>query len=160
MRSSVIMLCLLWALPVAARMYRWTNPDTGTAQLAGAPPAWYRAAHGGPRVLVFERGQLIDDTSIQVSEVQRESLRSDAFGTPATSPARIGSAAVPAAHPEPTVPPALAPTHTPVPAEASSAAKASVLKAMIDAWDQRQLDQARSLLELVPDTRVVTPVAP
>ena len=28
--------------------------------------------------------------------------------------------------------------------------KAAALKSLIDAWDQRQLDQARSLLEMLP----------
>ncbi len=60
-------------------MYQWTNPDTGTTQLSGTPPAWYRGTEPGPRVYVFERGQLLDDTAHAVSEEQRLSLRRQAF---------------------------------------------------------------------------------
>ncbi len=60
-------------------MYQWTSPDTGTTQLSGTPPAWYRGAEQGPRVYVFERGQLVDDTARPVTEEQRLSLRRQAF---------------------------------------------------------------------------------
>jgi hypothetical protein len=62
-----------------ARMYQWVEPDSGTTQLSGKPPAWYRSAEGGPRIFVFERGRIIDDTSIEVSNKQRELLRQSAF---------------------------------------------------------------------------------
>ena len=47
-----------------ARMYQWVNPNNQQIQLSGIPPAWYRSDNGGPRVRVFELGNLIDDTSI------------------------------------------------------------------------------------------------
>jgi hypothetical protein len=62
-----------------ARMYQWVEPDSETTQLSGKPPAWYRSAEGGPRVFVFERGRIIDDTSIEVSNEQRELIRQRAF---------------------------------------------------------------------------------
>jgi hypothetical protein len=62
-----------------ARMYQWIEPDSGTTQLSGKPPAWYRSAEGGPRIFVFERGRIIDDTSIEVSNNQRELMRQNAF---------------------------------------------------------------------------------
>jgi len=49
-------------------------------QLSGSPPAWYRSPAPGPRVLVFDNGQLVDDTAVVVAEDLRQSLRSDAFG--------------------------------------------------------------------------------
>ena len=156
MRLPVLICCLFLAGPVAARMYQWTSPATGTPNLSGTPPAWYRAPHAGPRVLVFERGQLIDDTAIAVSDRQRLELRSAAFGAnaaPAVAPSKpaaaaAGESAAPAAPvPAPTPATPATPGATPI------TAKADALKAMIDAWDQRQLEQARTLLELMPDSK-------
>jgi len=70
---------LFCSVPLQARMYQWTNPDTGTTQLSGTPPSWYRGTEHGSRVYVFERGQLVDDTAQAVSEVQRLGLRRQAF---------------------------------------------------------------------------------
>ena len=60
-------------------MYQWKDPDSGTTQLSGKPPAWYRTGEGGPRIIVFDNGKIIDDTSIEISDVQRESLRQNAL---------------------------------------------------------------------------------
>ena len=56
-------------------MYQWRDPDTGTTHFSGNPPAWYRSGENGPRVLVFEKGKLIDDTSIRLSEEANNELR-------------------------------------------------------------------------------------
>jgi hypothetical protein len=64
---------------VYARMYQWTEPDTGSTQLSGKPPAWYRSAAGGPRVFVFDSGRLIDDTAVEVSDEIRQRMRQQAF---------------------------------------------------------------------------------
>jgi hypothetical protein len=64
---------------VQAQMYQWADPESGTTQLSGKPPAWYRSAEGGPRVFVFNRGKIVDDTGIEVSDEQRISLRTKAF---------------------------------------------------------------------------------
>jgi hypothetical protein len=80
MTARTIFLALLLAnLPVQARMYQWTDPETGTTQLSGKPPAWYRSTDNGPRVIVFEKGRIIDDTSINISESAREELRRQAL---------------------------------------------------------------------------------
>jgi len=64
---------------VQAQMYQWADPETGTTQLSGKPPAWYRSVEGGPRVFVFSRGKIVDDTGIKISDEQRISLRTQAF---------------------------------------------------------------------------------
>lgn len=63
------------SIPAQARMYQWNDPDSGTTQLSGKPPAWYRSDMGGPRIIVFDKGRIIDDTNIKVSDDERESLR-------------------------------------------------------------------------------------
>ena len=60
-------------------MYQWVNPTTGNSQMSGKAPAWYRSETGGPRVLVFEKNQLVDDTAVGVDENQRHRLRGLAF---------------------------------------------------------------------------------
>ena len=65
--------------PVQAQMYQWVDPESGTTQLSGKPPAWYRSGEGGPRVFVFNRGKVVDDTGIDISDEQRISLRTKAF---------------------------------------------------------------------------------
>jgi hypothetical protein len=64
---------------VQAQMYQWVDPESGTTQLSGKPPAWYRSVEGGPRVFVFNRGNVVDDTGINVSDEQRITLRTKAF---------------------------------------------------------------------------------
>lgn len=64
---------------IQAEMYQWADPETGTTQLSGKPPAWYRSGEGGPRVFVFNRGKIVDDTGIKISDEQRISLRTQAF---------------------------------------------------------------------------------
>lgn len=78
MRTCLVLLLMLVALPVLARMYQWTDPDNGKTQLSGTPPAWYRSSDAGPRVFVFDKGQLVDDTGVQVSETDRRRLRQQA----------------------------------------------------------------------------------
>ena len=73
------LLAMVGVAPAQARMYQWTNPGTGLSQLSGVPPSWYRSARSGPRVLVFERGVLVDDTSLPVSAELAQSLRDRAF---------------------------------------------------------------------------------
>ncbi len=79
---AMLLLFLAFAMisqSAQARMYQWTNPETGHTQLSGKPPTWYRGTAGGPRVLVFENGQLIDDSAVNVSELHRTTLRNRAF---------------------------------------------------------------------------------
>lgn len=67
------------ARDVQARMYQWLDPSSGTVQLSGEPPGWYRDGGGGPRVRVFDNGNLVDDTAIELPRGQREQLREAAF---------------------------------------------------------------------------------
>lgn len=172
MRTSVFMLALglILTARAEARMYQWTNPESGNVQLAGAPPAWYRSANPGPRVLVFDNGELIDDTAVPVAEEQRVALRNAALGSAsaeflptvddsadvlrdALEKAREAGVDIAAVNAE---------------VEAESAARAAAaqaadtlttegdqanqLRALIEAFDQRQLEQARALLDLLPAT--------
>ncbi len=74
-----VMTGLLMTQPAEARMYQWINPDSGSTQLSGKPPSWYRSGQSGPRVFVFDSGQLIDDTDVVVNDAQRQDLRWRAF---------------------------------------------------------------------------------
>ena len=60
-------------------MYQWQDPDSGTTQLSGKPPAWYRSTEPGPRVIVFEKGRIIDDTNIKIPDAEREAMRTQAL---------------------------------------------------------------------------------
>ncbi len=75
----VLLVFLIFSLPVQARMYQWQDPETGTTHLSGVPPTWYRSANAGPRVFVFEKGEIIDDTGINISIEQRDLLRTRAL---------------------------------------------------------------------------------
>jgi ABC-type methionine transport system ATPase subunit len=76
---SLLFLSLLLSPIAQARMYQWVDPDSGTTQLSGTPPTWYRSAERGPRIFVIEKGQIIDDTAIKISDEQRDILRQRAF---------------------------------------------------------------------------------
>lgn len=106
--------CLLGAAGAVAadRMYAWRDPVSGSLQLAGAPPAWYTARAPGPRVRVFEKGQIVDDTAW-----------SDAKRTP---PSPV------------TVAPDSAQAMDPGPPAADPRERLQAFKALLDAWDAAQ----------------------
>ncbi len=82
MRRILLVLALSFLCATAAqaaRLYQWVSPETGTLQLSGKPPPWYRSADGGPRVRVYERGVLVDDTAMNIPEEHRQALREAAF---------------------------------------------------------------------------------
>lgn len=79
MKWSIGILLVLLASLAQAQMYQWVSPESGNTQLSGRPPAWYRSVDGGPRVLVFDKGKLVDDTAVPVSPGERLSLRAAAF---------------------------------------------------------------------------------
>lgn len=60
-------------------MYQWVDAESGNVRLSGEPPAWYRSAERGPRVLVFEDGHLVDDTAIGLPPELRKAYREAAF---------------------------------------------------------------------------------
>lgn len=70
---------LIFSGQVSARMYQWVDPDTGTTQLSGKPPAWYRSGQAGPRIIVLDNGKVVDDTALEVSEQEQGFLRQTAF---------------------------------------------------------------------------------
>ncbi|MGH8578592.1 MAG: hypothetical protein ACREVK_00230 [Gammaproteobacteria bacterium] len=80
MRYGLSLILVLLAPLSQARMYQWINAESGSTQLSGKPPSWYRGVGHGPRVIVFEKGKIVDDTRTQVPEWQRERLRAEAFG--------------------------------------------------------------------------------
>jgi hypothetical protein len=75
----LISMLVIMSFSVQARMYQWNDTENGTTQLSGKPPAWYRSESSGPRVIVFDKGEIIDDTSIRVSEDKRKALRLEAL---------------------------------------------------------------------------------
>ena len=81
--KNIMSICLgvllIHSQDISARMYQWVETDTGSTQLSGKPPMWYRSATSGPRVFVFDNGRLIDDTAIDVDEQVRQQLRQKAF---------------------------------------------------------------------------------
>ena len=78
MRKLLLVLLMLPTI-IEARMYQWTDSETGTTQLSGKPPGWYRTQQPGPRIFVFENGKIIDDTGIKVSKEHQELLRQRAY---------------------------------------------------------------------------------
>jgi hypothetical protein len=78
-RYLLVIFIIFFSHSAIARMYQWVDPENGTTQLSGKPPAWYRSKEDGPRVYVFERCKIIDDTSIRVSDEQEKILRLRAF---------------------------------------------------------------------------------
>ena len=79
--TRLLLLCLIFIYSVGAiaRMYQWVDPDSGNTQLSGTPPIWYRGKENGPRVFVFNKGKIIDDTGINLPDIEQDKLRQQAF---------------------------------------------------------------------------------
>ena len=75
----ILVLVAIIQTPAHARMYQWVDPDTGTTQLSGKPPSWYRSGRVGPRIFVFENGRIIDDTGVILSDEHRMLMRERAY---------------------------------------------------------------------------------
>jgi len=163
MKSRALSFLLLAAVvivpvPVSARMYQWVDPGTGTTHWSGRPPSWYRGSQRGPRVLVFDRGRLIDDTARRVPVAERDVLRTQAFApepeapTPtADAPAEGGVDAEPPSPIEAAGRKA-APVEGPkvgteIPLPGVDQATIERLKAIIGEWDRRQTEEAKRFLE-------------
>jgi hypothetical protein len=41
MRLAIVAAALAWAAPVAADLYRWVDPETGSVKFSSYPPPWY-----------------------------------------------------------------------------------------------------------------------
>ena len=171
MNRIILVMLILIAMPVYARMYQWTDPDTGTTQLSGKPPSWYRSDVQGPRVIVFEKGRIVDDTQIAISDNEREALRQQALIKVEEDMARAREQAAQAEQfkaaiqqqqeqasmpdintgleeeitddmPDETVIP-----EEPVSPPVKDDAKAEEMRALIDLWEQQKTEQARKKVE-------------
>ena len=148
---------LVWGDAVEARMYQWINPASGRTQLSGKPPAWYRGKTGGPRVFVFENGRLIGDTAREVSEAERQSLRTQAFERigqpPIASKKERGELPQKPVLPEDTAPAQDGPKARPKPMakEQTPTTLIERLKKIIADWDKRKEGETMHLLETLPD---------
>jgi hypothetical protein len=78
MRGYLFVLLALVSGPGWARVYQWVDPDSGNVYLSGSPPAWYRAGAAGPRVFVYESGELVDDTARSITREEAQALRDQA----------------------------------------------------------------------------------
>jgi len=171
--ALTLALGLILTAAAEARMYQWSDPASGTVQLSGTPPAWYRGAAPGPRTFVFDDGRLVDDTAIPVSELQRRALREQAFGAASSaelapeeahadipgdpgalhdSLARALAAGVDieAAAAEVSAEQARAAAARAI-EDVDVAERVTQLKALVEAWDQERLEAARALLESLPE---------
>lgn len=117
-RLAALVACMslvLTTLPSAARMYQWRDAATGSIQLAGKPPPWYRSGAPGPRVRVFEHGRVVDDTALDIDSAREAHLRATALGAPVATPVPLPAPA--AAAPE-------------------TADQMQQFKALLQAWDR------------------------
>jgi len=142
---ALLALSTLLPAPAFARMYQWVDPGTGTVQLSGTPPPWYRGGpEAGPRVFVFEQGRLVDDTSRSVAAEQAQALRATAFGA---APTAVQATTSPLEAPMFTnQEPSLGATPAPA-AEDSTRARMAEFKALLEAYDANQGAAARNTLE-------------
>jgi len=138
------LLLLLASATVSARMYQWVDARSGTVQLSGAPPAWYRGSQAGPRVFVFENGRLVDDTAREVAPAQAEALRASAFGHTAPAAATL-SPHSPLGAPmfEAPAPAVAAPDRQ----EDSTSAQIAEFKALLETYEQTQAAAAHHALD-------------
>lgn len=160
MRIPSLLLLLSLAWPAAGRMYQWVDPDTDTPQLSGKPPPWYRSREGGPRVVVYDKDRLIDDTNVVVSDADREQLRQDALIQAEQDQAVINEKLLEAkrmqavldrnrpAEEETPVVEALPPEPAPVvapPQAVNEAPTIEAMRALVESWDAHRTDSARDL---------------
>lgn len=137
--ARLVALGLMAASPglSAARMYHWVDQNTGSVQLAGKPPPWYRSLLAGPRVRVYEHGKVIDDT---------------AFAAPSSAPANNSASSMPAPrsvpHRDPAAPSSAEdPEHTgrDFTQAVTTAEQVEEFKALLEAWDRAQVVQAQPM---------------
>lgn len=144
--THVLMSCLLAGAPSAQaeKMYQWVDPNTGTVQLAGKPPPWFRSATPGPRVRVYEHGKVIDDTAYAAPRAELAAgAETDTANTAAPDvpvPDQVTSA------PEVKL------------SAGSSANQVKEFKALLEAWDRAQSVRAdRARVPPASSTAVVPP---
>lgn len=182
-RTFLLLLLLCCSLPAAARMYKWVDPRTGITQLSGKPPPWYRNGQSGPRVFVFQRGRVVDDTGIKVTAAERDRLRQeallDASGNSAEARKQLrqarqlqasmedknqeGSAAAPEKPAAATKPPP--PPTQPPPANGGKPADQKqqteeAMRALINQWEKSRTDNAKNVVNGSGAAGGNTPTAP
>ncbi len=145
-RALCAVVLLLTSAAVAARMYQWVDPRSGTVQLSGAPPAWYRGSQAGPRVFVFENGRLVDDTARVVEPAQAAALRASAFGQAAPAAAAL-SPHSPLRAPMFEAPAAAPAAASPAREEDSTSAQIAEFKALLETYEQTQAAAAHHALD-------------
>jgi hypothetical protein len=169
-RHAIIALLLLTAAS-AERMYQWVDPDTGTTHLSGKPPVWYRSAESGPRVFVFDKDRVVDDTGIRLSDTERDRLRQQALidaeaqreaakekliqakRLKAAMEEQQAAAETQAGIAEAEAEPETAKPATPPSPEIPTAAKGMTvedMRAVISAWEQQQAQQAKAKMGVHP----------
>lgn len=170
LRYSLFFILIVLLQPADARMYQWVDPDSGRTQLSGTPPAWYRSGGENPRVFVFERGQLVDDTGITVEESRRKQLRQEALikveenAEAAKRKAEQSALMRSQLEKEPATPPAIPDLETATQAERDEAQNAlempseaqeapvlsegqiAELRSLISDWEARNQTRARELI--------------
>lgn len=167
MNKTLVLIALLSLSPlVSARMYQWVDPDTGTTQLSGKPPTWYRSDESGPRIIVYDKGRVIDDTGLSLSPSETEKMREEALisveqdrqtALTKLQKAQQQKAKLESDHADTPVEVAPAtPVEPTAPAENTAqdnAPSAEELRALIDRYEQMKTQDARNLVETAtPET--------
>jgi hypothetical protein len=169
MKKILLFVLLMQSAQIAyARMYQWVDPDTGTTQLSGKPPSWYRSEETGPRIIVYENGRIIDDTGINLSDAESEKLRQDALisveadrqaAMEKLQQARQQKATLEfqgqAIQPVEVIPEPIAEQAEPVEEQApvDTGPTAEELRALIDQYEQMKTQNARELVETAAPPR-------
>ncbi len=162
MRLLLWFLILTAASPlVSARMYQWDDPDTGTPQLSGKPPYWYRSDEQGPRIFVIENGRVVDDTAVKVPDNQRQQLRQEAFlraeQDQAKFQAKLEQAARLKAERDRNLPEEVVPVEEPpaaeaavtdaaASAEAEVSAEAEAMRGLVQEWEKFREESAKKIV--------------
>ena len=163
MRFLVTLIVAAFCSTADARMYQWNDPDTGTPQLSGKPPYWYRGSEQGPRIYVIENGQVVDDTAVEKPESEKQRLREEAFTRAEQDASRAQRKLEQAEHLKSeaarkqsqaeTARAELLPDNNAVPdqpelqdTEADKGPSEEEMRALIEQWEQMRSEKARQLL--------------
>ncbi|MBI1732050.1 MAG: hypothetical protein HYR49_04695 [Gammaproteobacteria bacterium] len=158
----LIAFLLLSGMLVSARMYQWDDPESGTPQVSGKPPWWYRSDEPGPRVYVIENGRVVDDTAVSVPDSQRQQLREAAFRRAEQDEARLKAKLEEAqrlqaerarrreqevAEAEAKAPAAAAtPAEEKPAAEKDAASEVEAMRALVEEWEKVREESAKKIV--------------
>ncbi len=62
MKALALVIAALVSSSAASQVYIWRDPNTGTVQMDGSAPSWYRSGQG-PRVQLWQGFNIVDDTA-------------------------------------------------------------------------------------------------